>query len=128
MHWVCHGVVRLVSSNGCALGLPRCREIGFTQRLYDISTVVRLVSPNGYIFFPRCREVGFIQQAYIISTAVWSSLPDGSSPCIIIIIIIIITTTPFNVEGREVGVPRFMMVIWYGTSLVYGMMGIWYSL
>ena len=126
MHWVCHGVVRLVSSNGCALGLPRCREIGFTQRLYDISTVVRLVSPNGYIFFPRCREVGFIQQAYIISTAVWSSLPNGSSPCIIIIIII--TTTPFNVEGREVGVPRFMMVIWYGTSLVYGMMGIWYSL
>ena len=49
-----------------------------------------------------------------------SGLPDGSSSCIIIIIIII-TTTPFDVEGREVGVPRFMMVIWYGTSLVYGM-------
>ena len=118
MHWVCHGVVRLVSSNGCALGLPQCREVGFTQWLYDISTVVRLVSPNGYISFPRCREVGFIQQLYIISTAVRSGLPDGSSSCIIIIII---TMTPFDIEGREVGVPRFIMVIWYGTSLVYGM-------
>ena len=46
-----------------------------------------------------------------------SGLPDGSSSYIIIIII---TTTPFDVEGREVGVPRFMMVIWYGTSLIYG--------
>ena len=55
-----HGVVRLVSSNGCALGLPRCREVGFTQRLYDISTIVRLVLPNGYILFRRCREVGII--------------------------------------------------------------------
>ena len=77
----CHGVVRLVSSNGCALGLPRCRE------------------------------VGFIQRSYIISTAVRSGLPDGSSSCIIIII----TKTPFDVEGREVGVPRSMMGIWYGT-------------
>ena len=119
VHWVCHSVVRLVSFNGCALGLSRCHEVGFTQRLYDISTVVRLVSPNGYILFPGCREVGFIQQSYIISTAVRSGLPDGSSSCIIIIIII--TTTPFDVEGREVGVPRFMMVHWYGTSLVYGM-------
>ena len=47
-----------------------------------------------------------------------SGLPDGSLSCVIIIII---TTTPFDVEGREVGVPRFMMVIWYGTSFVYGM-------
>ena len=61
-----------------------------------------------------------MQRLYIISTAVRSGLPDGSLSCIIIIIIIIITTTPFDVEGREVGVPRFMMVIWYGTSLVYG--------
>ena len=87
---------------------------------------MRLVSPNGYILFPRCREVGFIQRSYIISTAVRSGLPDGSSSCIIIIIII--TTIPYDVEGREVGVPQFMMVIWYDTSLVYGMMGIWYSL
>ena len=79
---------------------------------------MRLVSPNSYILFPRCREVGFIQRSYIISTAVRSGLPDGSSSCIIIIII---TMTPFDVEGPEVGVPRFMMVIWYGTSLVYGM-------
>ena len=51
--------------------------------------------------------------------AVRSGLPDGSSSCIIIIIIIIIiTTTPFDVEGREVGVPRFMMV--------YGMVHRWY--
>ena len=80
---------------------------------------MRLVSSNGYILFPRCHEVGFIQRSYIISTAVRSGLPDGSSSCIIIIIII--TMTPLDVEGREVGVPRFMMVIWYGTSLVYGM-------
>ena len=52
-----------------------------------------------------------------------SGLLDGSSSCIIIIII---TTTPFDVEGREVGVPRFMMGIWYGTSLVYGMVHRWY--
>ena len=97
-----YGVVRLVLSNGCVLGLPRCREVGFTQQLY--------------ILFPRCREVGFIQRSYIISTAVRSGLPDGSSSCIIIIIII--TTTPFDVEGREVGVPRFMMV--------YGMVHRWY--
>ena len=122
--------MRLVLSNGCALGLPRCREVSFTQRLYDISIVVRLVSPNGYILFPWCREVGFIQRSYIISTAVRSGLPDGSSSCIIIIIII--TMTPFDIEGHEVGVPRFMMVIWYGTSLaysmvVYGMVHRWYT-
>ena len=57
-----------------------------------------------------------------------SGLPDGSSSCIIIIII---TTTPFNVKGREVGVPRFMMVIRYGILLiydvmVYGMVHHWY--
>ena len=84
-----HSVVRLVSSNGCALGLPRCREVGFTQRLY--------------ILFPRCREVGFIQRSYIISTAVRSGYRR--------FIIIIITTTSFEVEGREVGVPWFMMGI-----------------
>ena len=38
-------------------------------------------------------------------------------------IIIIITTTPFYVKGREVGVPRFMTGIWYGTSLVHM---VWY--
>ena len=84
LHWVYHGVVRLVSSNGYiyyfhgrevgftrrfTLGLPRCREVGFIQRLYIISTavrsglpeglhwlchgVVRLVSSNGYILFPQ---------------------------------------------------------------------------
>ena len=52
------------------LGLPRCREVGFIQRLYIISTVVRsglpdgllhwvchavvrLVSTNGHILFPQ---------------------------------------------------------------------------
>ena len=63
---------------------------------------MRLVSPNGHILFPRCREVGFIERSYIISTVVRSGLPDGSSSCILIIII---TTIPFDVEGREVGVP-----------------------
>ena len=38
------------------------REVGFTRR---------------FISLPRCREVGFIQQLYIISTAVRSGLPDG---------------------------------------------------
>ena len=56
-----------------------------------------------------------------------SGLPDGLSSCIIIII----TTTPFDGEGREVGVPRFIMGIWYGTSLVYdivvyGKVNCWY--
>ena len=51
--------------------------------------------------------------------AVRSGLPDGSSSCIIIII----TTTPFDVEGREVGVPRSMMGIWYDTRLGYM---VWY--
>ena len=82
--------------------LPRCHEVGFTQQLY--------------ILFPRCREVGFIQRSYIISTAVRSGLPDGSSSCIIIIII---TMTPFDVKGREVGVPQFMKCIRYSTLLVY---------
>ena len=95
--------------------------------------IVRLVLPNGYILFPRCHEVGFIQWSYIISTTVRSGLPDGSSTCIIIII----TTTPFDVEGREVGVPYdgymiwYIVGIWYGTSLVYdmvvyGMVHRWY--
>ena len=50
------------------LGLSRCREVGFIQRLYIISTavrsglpdgllvfhgVVRLVLSTGYILFPR---------------------------------------------------------------------------
>ena len=84
---------------------------------------MRLVSPNSHILFTRCREVDFIQRSYIISTTLRSGLLDGSSSCIIIIII---TTTPFDVEGREVGVPRFMIGIWYGTSLVYGMVHRWY--
>ena len=96
VHWVCHGVVRLVSSNGyiyyfhgrefgftrwfITLGLPRCREVGFMQRLYIISTVVRsglpdgllhwvfhgvvrLVSSNSYILFPR--QLGRVYQWFI---------------------------------------------------------------
>ena len=67
MHGVCHGVMRLVSSNGYmfTLGLPRCREVGFIQRLYIISTVVRSVLLEGLLLL------------YIISTAVRSDLPDG---------------------------------------------------
>ena len=101
--------------------LPRCHEVGFIQRLCTgfCHGVVRLVSPNGYILFPRCHGVGFIQRSYNISTAMRSGLPNGSSSCIIIII----TTTPFDVEGREVGVPRSMMGIWYGTWLGYM---VWY--
>ena len=38
------------------------REVGFIQL---------------FISLPRCREVGFIQRLYIISTAVRSGLPDG---------------------------------------------------
>ena len=54
--------------------------------MYYFHGVVRLVSSNGYVLFPRCREVGFIQRSYIISTAVRLGLPDGLSSCIIIII------------------------------------------
>ena len=31
-----------------AMGLPRCREVGFIQRLYIISTAVRSVYPTVY--------------------------------------------------------------------------------
>ena len=55
-----------------------------------------------------------------------SGLPEGLLVCHGVVrsglpnrfIIIIITTTPIDVEGREVGIPRFMMGIWYGTLLV----------
>ena len=57
-----------------------------------------------------------------------SGLPDGSSSSIIIFI----TTTPFDVEGSVVGVPRFIVGIWHGVSLVYdmvvyGMVHCWYT-
>ena len=65
-----HIVLEVQFSIYITLGLPRCREVGFIQRLYIISTamrsglpdgllcwvchsVVRLVSSNGYILFPR---------------------------------------------------------------------------
>ena len=38
------------------------REVGFTRR---------------FISLPRCREVGFIQRLYIISMTVRSGLPDS---------------------------------------------------
>ena len=59
---VCHDAVRLVPSN----------------RLYIISTIVRLDLPTGGL--PRCREVGFIQRLHIISTVVRSGLPTGGLP------------------------------------------------
>ena len=67
MHGVCHDVVRFVSSNGYmfTLGLPRCREVGFIQRLHIISTIVRSVLPDGLLLL------------YIISMAVRLDLPDG---------------------------------------------------
>ena len=85
--------------DGLFISLPRCREVGFIQRLYIISTAVRsglpdrfitlvlprfvrLVSSNGYIYYFHDREVGFTRR----------------------FIIIIIITSPFEVEGREVGV------------------------
>ena len=37
---------------------------------------MRSVYPTVY-WLPRCREVGFIQRLYIISTTVRSGLPDG---------------------------------------------------
>ena len=61
------------------LRLPRCREVGYIQRLYIISMVVRSGLLDGLVFwvFPRCREVGFIQRSYIISTTVRSCFLDG---------------------------------------------------
>ena len=46
VHWVCHGVVRLVSPNGYIL-FPWCHEVGFIQRSYIISTAVRSGLPDG---------------------------------------------------------------------------------
>ena len=51
VHWDCHGVVRLVLSN--AHILFHDREVGFTRRF----SILRL---------PRCREVGYIQRLYIL--------------------------------------------------------------
>ena len=59
--WVCHGVVRLVTSNSYIYYFHG-REVGFTRRF-------------GILGLPRCREVGFIQRSYINSTAVRSGLP-----------------------------------------------------
>ena len=41
-----------------ALGLPRCREVGFIQRLHIISTTVRSDLPDRFISLSWCREVG----------------------------------------------------------------------
>ena len=79
------------------MGLPWCREVGFIQRLYIISTAVRSILPDGLlvvtvscgwfhptvIYYFHGREVGITRR----------------------FIIIIITTAPFDVEGREVGYP-----------------------
>ena len=62
VHWDCHGVVRLVYPT--VIYYFHDREVGFTRRF----SILRL---------PRCREVGYIQRLYIISTAVRSGLPDG---------------------------------------------------
>ena len=73
----CHGVVRLDSSNGyiyyfhgCEGGLPD----GLV--FWVCHGAVRLVYPTVYEL-QWCREVGFIQRLYIISTAVRLGLPDG---------------------------------------------------
>ena len=42
------------------------RDVGITRR---------------FISLPRCREVGYIQRLYIISTAVMSRLPKGVLVC-----------------------------------------------
>ena len=47
---VCHGVVRLVLSNGYIYYFHD-RDVGITRR---------------FISMPRCREVGFIQRLYIL--------------------------------------------------------------
>ena len=47
------------------------------QRSYIISTTVRFTRRFSILRLPRCREVGYIQRLYIISTAVRSGLLDG---------------------------------------------------
>ena len=96
-----HG--REIGSTRRFISLPRCREVGFIQRLYIIYTVVRSSLPDGllgchgvvrfptviyyfhgreigftrrFISLSRCCEIGSIQRLYIISTAVRSGLPD----------------------------------------------------
>ena len=60
VHWDCHGVVRLVyptviyyfhDRGFSILRLPRCREVGYIQRLYIISTAVRSGLPDGLVFW-----------------------------------------------------------------------------
>ena len=63
VHWDCHGIVRLVTSNSYIYYFHD-REVWFTRRF----SILRL---------PRCHEIGYIQRSYIISTAVRSGLPDG---------------------------------------------------
>ena len=66
--------------------MPRCREVGFIQRLYIISTTVRSGLPVGsssslllYIISTVVRSVlpDGLLLLNIISTAVRSDLPDG---------------------------------------------------
>ena len=89
---------------------------------------MRLVSSNGSIYYFHSREVGFTRRFIVIIYYFHGREVGFTRRCIITII----TTTPFDVEGREVGIPRFMMGIWYivgiwyGTLLVYGMVHRWY--
>ena len=62
----CHGVVRLVSSNGYIYYFHG-REVGLLDDLvfWVCHSAVRSVYPTVYEL-PRCREVGFIQRLYIL--------------------------------------------------------------
>ena len=75
--WMYHIVPEVRFSIYITLGLPRCREIGFIQRLYIISTVVRLGLPDGSLV---CHGVVRLipSNGYILfSTVMRSGLPNG---------------------------------------------------
>ena len=63
--------------DGLALGLPRCREVCFIQRLSIISMVVRSGLPDGLLVCHGVVRLVSSYRLYIISTVVRSGLPDG---------------------------------------------------
>ena len=55
---------------------------------------------------PRCHEVGFIQRLYIISTAVRSGLPEGLHWVCHGVVRLVHPTVIYYFHGREVGFTR----------------------
>ena len=115
VHGVCHGVVRLVSSNGYmfTLGLSRCREVGFIQMLYIISMAVRSGLPDGVLLLLLPRHLSMLRVVRWVSHGIWY---DTS---------LVLLLLPRHLSMLRV-VRWVSHGIWYDTSLVYGMVHRWY--